>query len=138
MRSFYKDWSGTSSNQTGPPKLVWSSHPHHQDWPARSRLQDLTGRTIRNPGLLLGYSRYSGTINHKHIFLYAFMIICRFRICMIGVTCTIIPIIIVESDSRGRITWCICYISPKVYRKLYNFQDSTTGSTNPTTKPQHL
>ena len=49
MRSFYKDWSGTSSNRTGPPKLVGSSHRHHQDWPARSRLQDLTGRTIRNP-----------------------------------------------------------------------------------------
>jgi len=49
MRSFYKDWSGTSSNRTGPPKLVGSGHRHHQDWPARSRLQDLTGRTIRNP-----------------------------------------------------------------------------------------
>ena len=25
---FYKDWSGTSPNQTGPPKLVGSSHRH--------------------------------------------------------------------------------------------------------------
>jgi len=25
---FYKDWSGTSSNRTGPPKLVGSSHRH--------------------------------------------------------------------------------------------------------------
>ena len=26
---FYKDWSGTSPNRTGPPKLVGSSHRHH-------------------------------------------------------------------------------------------------------------
>jgi len=49
---FYKDWSGTRSTRTGPPKLVGSSHRYHQDWPARSRLQDLTGRNIRNPGSL--------------------------------------------------------------------------------------
>ena len=60
MRSFYKDWSGTSSNRAGPPKLVGSSHRHHQDWPARSRLQDLTGRTIRNPDHTWGFPRAAG------------------------------------------------------------------------------
>jgi len=32
---FYKDWSGTSPNQTGPPKLVGSSHRHQ---PGRASL----------------------------------------------------------------------------------------------------
>jgi len=27
---FYKDWSGTSPNQSGPPELVGSSHRHQQ------------------------------------------------------------------------------------------------------------
>ena len=31
---FYKDWSGTSPNQTGPPKLVGSSHQHQPGQPS--------------------------------------------------------------------------------------------------------
>ena len=50
MRSFYKDWSGTSPRPDRTTELVKSSLEHPGGLTKQSCPQDQTGRTIENPG----------------------------------------------------------------------------------------
>ena len=52
MRSFYKDWSGTSPRPDQTTKLVKSSLEHSGGLTKQSCPQDQTGRTIENPEIM--------------------------------------------------------------------------------------
>ena len=51
MRSFYKDWSGTSPRPDRTTELVKSSLEHPRGLTKQSCPQDQTGRAIENPDL---------------------------------------------------------------------------------------
>ena len=58
-----KDWSGTSLDQSWPHILVKSSFGHPLILTSRSRVWDLTGRTIENPALHCRISAYKIWLN---------------------------------------------------------------------------